>query len=41
MPSPDLARLAEKRGMVSLLSDGIDRAKRGETSLMEVLRVAG
>ncbi len=41
MPSPELSTLAAKHGMKGLLADGMERARRGETSLLEVLRVAG
>jgi general secretion pathway protein E len=37
----DLHQLAMTEGMTPLLRDGLARAQRGETSLMEVLRVAG
>jgi general secretion pathway protein E len=37
----DLERIATERGMVTLLADGLACARRGETSLLEVLRVAG
>jgi type IV pilus assembly protein PilB len=33
--------LAVAEGMTPLLQDGLERARRGETSLTEVLRVAG
>lgn len=36
-----LEQLAAERGMVTLLADGLACARRGETSLLEVLRVAG
>ncbi len=37
----ELHRLAVEQGMVPLLQSGLARAARGETSLAEVLRVAG
>jgi general secretion pathway protein E len=37
----EIIELARRRGFVSLLEDGLARARRGETSLAEVLRVAG
>lgn len=37
----EILESARKRGFVSLLEDGLERARRGETSLVEVLRVAG
>jgi general secretion pathway protein E len=37
----ELEALAVSEGMTPLLRDGLARARRGETSLMEVLRVAG
>ncbi len=40
-PSAELHRLAVAEGMVPLLESGLQRARRGETSLGEVLRVAG
>jgi general secretion pathway protein E len=40
-PSSELHQLAVAEGMTPLLRDGLLRAQRGETSLMEVLRVAG
>jgi general secretion pathway protein E len=40
-PSNELHAIAVKGGMTPLLRDGLARAQRGETSLMEVLRVAG
>jgi general secretion pathway protein E len=41
VPSNELTQIAVDRGMVPLLADGQIRAARGETSLLEVLRVAG
>ena len=41
VPSNELTTIASGRGMVPLLADGLARAQRGETSLLEVLRVAG
>lgn len=40
-PSQELSAMANKQGMKSLLWDGLEHARRGETSLLEVLRVAG
>jgi general secretion pathway protein E len=40
-PTKELFDLAVSRGMVPLLQDGLGRALEGETSLTEVLRVAG
>jgi len=40
-PTGEVAALAEADGMLSILEDGLRRARRGETSLLEVLRVAG
>jgi len=37
----DLNALAAQQGMVPLLRDGLERARSGDTSLTEVLRVAG
>jgi general secretion pathway protein E len=41
LPTAELQRLAVAEGMVPLLESGLVRARRGETSLSEVLRVAG
>jgi general secretion pathway protein E len=41
LPTAELHRLAVAEGMVPLLESGLLRAQRGETSLSEVLRVAG
>ncbi len=41
LPTAELHRLAVAEGMVPLLESGLLRARRGETSLSEVLRVAG
>jgi general secretion pathway protein E len=41
VPTPEIHRLAVSEGMVTLLEDGVARARSGETSLAEVLRVAG
>lgn len=40
-PTETLSRVALEQGMVSLLGDGLRLALSGETSLTEVLRVAG
>lgn len=40
-PTNEIERMAIAGGMKTLLSDGLARAARGETSLAEVLRVAG
>ncbi len=40
-PTNELHQVAMSEGMTPLLRDGLSRAQRGETSLMEVLRVAG
>lgn len=40
-PTESIRRMASDQGMVSLLGDGLRLAARGETSLTEVLRVAG
>lgn len=40
-PTGEIASLAQAEGMLSILEDGLRRARRGETSLLEVLRVAG
>jgi general secretion pathway protein E len=40
-PTGELHQLAVSEGMTPLLRDGLTRAQRGETSLAEVLRVAG
>lgn len=40
-PTGDIYRLARASGLVPLVADGLARAQRGETSLAEVLRVAG
>lgn len=40
-PTSELHQLAVAEGMTPLLRDGLVRAQRGETSLLEVLRVAG
>lgn len=40
-PTRDLNELAVEHGMVPLLLSGLERARAGETSLTEVLRVAG
>jgi len=40
-PTSELHQVAMAEGMTPLLRDGLARAQRGETSLMEVLRVAG
>lgn len=40
-PTESIRRVAFEQGMVSLLGDGLRLAMRGETSLTEVLRVAG
>lgn len=41
VPTNELHQLAVSEGMTPLLRDGLSRAQRGETSLLEVLRVAG
>lgn len=41
LSTKELTEVAMGRGMVPLLSSGLQRAVRGETSLSEVLRVAG
>lgn len=41
LPTDKLRELAIARGMVPLVEDGLRRARQGETSLAEVLRVAG
>lgn len=41
VPSSRLRELAQAQGMVSLLASGVGRAAAGETTLSEVLRVAG
>ena len=40
-PTDSIRRVAFEQGMLSLLGDGLRLAARGETSLTEVLRVAG
>jgi len=40
-PTSEIERIATAAGMTTLLADGLARALRGETSLNEVLRVAG
>ena len=40
-PTGELLTLAQNEGMLSVLEDGLRRARRGETSLLEVMRVAG
>jgi general secretion pathway protein E len=40
-PTSEIFDTARRYGLVPLLSDGLDRASRGETSLAEVLRVTG
>ncbi len=40
-PTDEIAAVARQQGMKSLLSEGLAMAARGETSLAEVLRVAG
>jgi general secretion pathway protein E len=40
-PTNEIHHLAVTRGMTTLLADGVRRASAGETSLAEVLRVAG
>jgi type II secretory ATPase GspE/PulE/Tfp pilus assembly ATPase PilB-like protein len=40
-PTKELHALAVQNGMTPLLEDGLARAHEGETSLTEVLRVAG
>ncbi len=40
-PTIDIERLAIAEGMVPILRHGLERARGGETSLLEVLRVAG
>ena len=40
-PASDMARLARAQGSRSLRDDGLMKAWRGDTSLDEVLRVAG
>lgn len=40
-PTNELHTIAVAEGMTPLLRDGLSRAQRGETSLLEVLRVAG
>ncbi|HTM45725.1 MAG TPA: GspE/PulE family protein [Polyangiaceae bacterium] len=40
-PGSELYALAAKAGAMTLLDAGLERAKRGETSLSEVVRVAG
>jgi general secretion pathway protein E len=40
-PTKELHALAVQNGMMPLLEDGLARAREGETSLTEVLRVAG
>ncbi len=39
-PTHEIERIANAAGMTSVLADGLRRASRGETSLLEVLRVA-
>ncbi len=41
IPTTELQRLAMEQGMVPLVASGLTRAVRGETTLSEVLRVAG
>ena len=40
-PTSEIERIATNAGMTTLLADGLSRALRGETTLAEVLRVAG
>ncbi len=40
-PTGELAKLAQESGMVPIFADGLRRAQNGETSLAEVIRVAG
>lgn len=40
-PTRDIEQVATAEGMTPLFRDGLARARRGETSLAEVLRVAG
>jgi general secretion pathway protein E len=40
-PTGELSKLAEQQGMTTIFADGLRRAKYGETSLAEVIRVAG
>jgi general secretion pathway protein E len=40
-PLTDLGRMAQERGMRSLLDDGLEKVKAGQTSLDELLRVVG
>jgi general secretion pathway protein E len=40
-PTRDIEQVATAEGMTPLFRDGLARARRGETSLSEVLRVAG
>jgi general secretion pathway protein E len=40
-PTSEIEKVALAEGMTPLLCHGLERAKRGETSLLEVLRVAG
>ena len=41
LPTESIREAAEGQGMVPLLLDGLRLAQAGETSLTEVLRVAG
>jgi general secretion pathway protein E len=41
LPTESIREAAEAQGMVPLLLDGLRLAKAGETSLTEILRVAG
>lgn len=40
-PLSDLGRMAQERGMRSLLDDGLEKVQAGQTSLDELLRVVG
>ncbi|NUO52540.1 MAG: type II/IV secretion system protein [Polyangiaceae bacterium] len=40
-PTSEIEKVALREGMVPLLVHGLERARRGDTSLIEVLRVAG
>ncbi len=40
-PTSELFELAKRQGMQPLIVDGLSRAERGETSLLEILRVTG
>lgn len=36
-----MTQLARKRGFMTLLEDGAEKARAGETTLQEVMRVVG